>query len=286
MSYNDIQIVDCVRDAIQALDQHIPVQQKIDYINLLLSSNAFACLDVGSFVSPKAVPQMADTASVMAGLQKTNATKLSVIVANERGVKAALEYDHIDYLGYPFSISETFQQRNTHSSISESFDRVKAMQELTAAGNKEMLLYISMAFGNPYDDPWHADLVLHWIQQLQDFGINHFSIADTTAEATTSSITEVFSLVNQHFPDLKPAIHLHSRPENALAKIDAAYDAGCRRFEGAILGYGGCPFAQDNLVGNMPTELLLRRFEKSSIEELQPIITAFQELVKPPINHH
>lgn len=286
MSYNHIQIVDCVRDAIQALDQHIPVQQKIDYINLLLSSNAFACLDVGSFVSPKAVPQMADTASVMAGLQKTNDTKLSVIVANERGVKAALEYDQIDYLGYPFSISETFQQRNTHSSIAESFDRVKAMQDLIAASNKEMLLYISMAFGNPYDDPWHADLVLHWIQQLQDFGINNFSIADTTAEATTSSITEVFSLVNQHFPNLKPSIHLHSRPENALAKIDAAYDAGCRRFEGAILGYGGCPFAQDNLVGNMPTELLLRRFEKSSIEELQPIITAFQELVKPPINHH
>lgn len=281
MSYKDIQIIDCVRDAIQGLDIHIPVQQKIDYINLLLSSNIFECLDVGSFVSPKAVPQMADTATVIAGLHKTNETKLSVIVANERGALEALNFDIIDYLGYPFSISETFQQRNTNSSISKSFDRVKLMQELATSKNREMLIYISMAFGNPYDDPWHPELVVQWIQQLQNIGISKFSLADTTAEASTNCITDVLTLVNQHFPDLQPSIHLHSRPEKALGKIDAAYDAGCRKFEGAILGYGGCPFAQDNLVGNIPTELLLRRFEKSSIDELQPIITAFQKLVTP-----
>lgn len=279
MSYKNIEIVDCVRDAIQGLQQHIPIAQKIAYINLLLSSNAFECLDIGSFVSPKAVPQMADTAAVIAGLQKTNATKLSVVVANERGVNDALPYDIIDYIGYPFSISETFQQRNTHSSIAASYERVKAMHELTKSSNKELLIYISMAFGNPYEDPWNKELVLHWLHELHEMGITHFSIADTTGEATEDRITEVFQLIKTHYPRLNPSIHLHSRTENALAKIDAAYDAGCRRFEGAILGYGGCPFAQDNLVGNIPTELLLRRFERSSVEELQPIITAFKDMV-------
>lgn len=279
MSYKNIEIIDCVRDAIQGLHQHISVQQKISYINLLLSSNTFEFLDIGSFVSPKAVPQMADTAAVIAGLQKENDTKLSVIVANERGVSEAIQHDLIDYLGYPFSISETFQQRNTHSSIKESFERVKLMQEMTASSNKEILIYLSMAFGNPYNDPWDKELVVYWLHKLQEIGITQFSIADTTAEATPDSITEVFRLVKTEYPALNPSIHLHSRTENALSKIDAAYEAGCRKFEGAILGYGGCPFAQDNLVGNIPTELLLRRFERSSVEELQPIIAAFKDLV-------
>ncbi|MCL7988438.1 hydroxymethylglutaryl-CoA lyase [Sphingobacterium sp. lm-10] len=281
MSYKNIEVIDCVRDAIQGLYQHIPVQQKIEYINLLLSSNAFSCLDIGSFVSPKAVPQMADTAAVLAGLQKKNDTRLSVIVANERGVSEAMKYDIIDYLGYPFSISETFQQRNTHSSIAESVQRVKLMQEMTASSDKKMLIYLSMAFGNPYDDAWNKELVVHWLHELQEIGITHFSLADTTAEAMPDRITEVFQLVITQYPNLNPSIHLHSRAENSLAKIDAAYDAGCRKFEGAILGYGGCPFAQDNLVGNIPTELLLRRFEKSSLEELQPIVAAFKDLVGP-----
>ncbi len=279
MSYKEIAIVDCVRDAIQGLHQSIPVQKKVDYINLLIESGEFSCLDVGSFVSPKAVPQMADTAAVLAGIQKSGDTKLSVIVANERGVSDALQYDQVDYLGYPFSISETFQQRNTKSSIEESYIRVLQMQDSLQASNKELIVYISMAFGNPYDDPWNKELVVHWIDKLRAIGVTHFSLADTTGEATVERITEVLHATASHFPDLHPSIHLHSRLDNALPKIDAAYHAGCRTFEGAILGYGGCPFAQDALVGNMPTELLLRHFERSSTEKLQPIISAFKELI-------
>lgn len=279
MSFKDIEIVDCFRDAIQGLHQPIATQKKIDYVNLLLASGRFSCLDIGSFVSPKAVLQMADTANVLAGIVKSGSTKLSVVVANERGAEAALAQEKVDFLGYPFSISETFQKRNTNADLKESFERVQRMQNRVAASDKELIVYISMAFGNPYDDAWDKQMVVYWLDQLKSIGVTRFSLADTTGEATPDSITAVLQEVAAYDPSLNPSLHLHSRLDSALSKIDAAYRAGCRKFEGAILGYGGCPFAQDSLVGNIPTELLLLHFEHSSTEELQPIITAFKDLI-------
>lgn len=279
MNSNIIKLVECPRDAIQGIYNIISTDKKITYINELITSNLFEYIDFGSFVSAKAVPQMQDTAAVLEGLIKSNQTKLLAIIANEKGAEIASNYDKIDYLGYPFSISETFQLRNTNSTIVESFERVKNISNIIANTNHELVVYISMAFGNPYGDEWNNDTVLYWIEKISKLGVRRFSIADTTSEANPTLIKELFFKINEKFPSLDFSIHLHSRIESSLLKIEAAYDAGCRRFEGAFLGYGGCPFAKDDLVGNVPMELLLDRFNKSNSEEMSKLMVGFQNLI-------
>ncbi|WP_245893698.1 hydroxymethylglutaryl-CoA lyase [Sphingobacterium gobiense] len=275
-----IQLIECPRDAIQGIQDFIPTAKKITYINQLIDSNLFYCIDFGSFVSPKAVSQMQDTARVLAGIEKKNETKLLAIIVNERGAEIAKPMDKIDFLGYPFSISETFQRRNANSTIAESFRRVERIKNIMASGKQEIVIYISMAFGNPYGDSWNTDLVLKWIEELSALGISRFSIADTTSEASPESIKMLFSLIKRTFPALAFSVHLHSKEENALSKIEAAYDVGCRVFEGAILGYGGCPFAQNDLVGNIPMEMLLRRFKNVENEsKIQALLEGFHELI-------
>lgn len=283
MSNNNpfVSLVDCPRDAIQGIKYPIDTKRKIQYINQLIKSKLFDCIDFGSFVSPKAVPQMADTKEVLEGLEKDEQVKLLAIIANQRGAQIGAEHQQIDYLGFPFSISETFQQNNTNSSIQEAYVNVQGILDiLNKAGSQELVVYISMAFGNPYGDDWSMDLVSDWIGKLQEAGVSNFSIADTTAEATPESVGELFRKLGTDFPDNSFSIHLHSQIESALLKVNAAYDAGCRRFEGAILGYGGCPFAKDELVGNIPTELLVDRFNKGSYEQVQQLMFGFQDLIR------
>ncbi|HMR18718.1 MAG TPA: hydroxymethylglutaryl-CoA lyase [Sphingobacterium sp.] len=281
MFYNEtIQLVECPRDAIQGVTHFIPTEKKIAYINQLIHSQLFDCIDFGSFVSPKHVPQMRDTAKVLAGIEKNDTTKLLAIVANERGAEIASPLDKIDLLGYPFSISETFQRRNANSTIKQSYQRVQNICDILSRGKQELVLYISMAFGNPYGDHWNRELVLEWIERLSQLGITRFSIADTTSAATPGEIKLLFTLVKHTFPDLDLSLHLHSRPENTLLKIEAGYKAGCRIFEGALMGYGGCPFAQDDLVGNMPMELLLNYFHKIKTAEIVNLLDGFQELIR------
>ena len=274
-----IQLIECPRDAIQGIKSFIPTAKKITYINQLMESNVFDCIDFGSFVSPKAVPQMQDTVQVLEGLEKKNDTKLLAIIANERGAEIAKPLPNIDFLGYPFSISETFQQRNANSTVEQSFQRIEHIKNIMVGGRQELVVYISMAFGNPYNDPWNTDLVLDWIEKLSALGISRFSIADTTSEATPESIKMLFTLIKHTFPKLEFSIHLHSRAENALLKIEAAYGAGCCIFEGAVMGFGGCPFAQDDLVGNIPMEMLLHRFKTLNENEMQALLAGFQELI-------
>lgn len=278
-----IQLVACPRDAIQGIKHFIPTAKKISYIHQLMDSNLFDCIDFGSFVSSKAVPQMQDTIQVLEGIEKKGNIKLLAIIANERGAEMAKPLDKIDFLGYPFSISETFQQRNANSTVEESFQRVEQIKNIMSGGKQELVVYISMAFGNPYNDPWSTDLVLEWIEKLSALGISRFSIADTTSEASPESIKMLFTLIKHTFPKLVFSIHLHSRAEKALLKIDAAYEAGCRIFEGAMMGYGGCPFAQDDLVGNIPMEMLLRRFKNPNEAKIQALLTEFQELIATEI---
>ncbi|TYR37304.1 hydroxymethylglutaryl-CoA lyase [Sphingobacterium phlebotomi] len=274
-----IQLVECPRDAIQGIKHFIYTDKKITYINQLIDSNLFYCIDFGSLVSPNAVPQMADTIQVLEGIAKRNDTKLLAIIANERGAEIAKPLDKIDFLGYPFSISETFQQRNANSTVEQSFQRVEQIKNIMASGKKELVVYISMAFGNPYNDLWNKDLVLKWIEKLSSLGISRFSIADTTSEASPDNIKMLFTLIKHTFPELQFSIHLHSRAEESLLKIEAAYEAGCRIFEGTIMGYGGCPFAQDDLVGNIPMEILLRRFKNPNEDKIQALLAKFQELI-------
>lgn len=274
-----IQLVECPRDAIQGIKHLIYTDKKITYINQLIDSNLFYCIDFGSLVSPNAVPQMADTIQVLEGIEKRNDTKLLAIIANERGAEIAKPLDKIDFLGYPFSISETFQQRNANSTVEQSFQRVEQIKNIMASGKKELVVYISMAFGNPYNDLWNKDLVLKWIEKLSSLGISRFSIADTTSEASPDNIKMLFTLIKHTFPELQFSIHLHSRAEESLLKIEAAYEAGCRIFEGTIMGYGGCPFAQDDLVGNIPMEILLRRFKNPNEDKIQALLAKFQELI-------
>jgi len=282
MSYNpNIQLVECPRDAIQGITHFIDTEKKVAYINQLVRSNLFEYIDCGSFVSPKAVPQMQDTAAVLADIELINETRLLAIVANERGAEAGLKSNNLAFLGYPFSISETFQQRNANSNITESFQRVKHIQQLLAGGSKELIVYISMAFGNPYGDMWSLDLVVDWISKLSALGVKRFSIADTTAEAIPEQINELFTAIYNIFPRLDFSIHLHSSRPMAALKIEAAYAAGCRRFEGAFLGYGGCPFAKDELVGNIPMEMLIDRFQSAPPAAVFPLMDGFQNMITP-----
>lgn len=280
MSNDVIQLVECPRDAIQGISRFIPTDKKIDYINSLIASDLFAYIDFGSFVSPKAVPQMQDTAAVLEGIEKRNDTKLLAIIANEKGAEIGSKLEKIDFLGYPFSISETFQQRNANSTVEQSYQRVQNICDILSSGKQELVVYISMAFGNPYGDPWNQELVLEWMDKLSALGVKRFSIADTTSEAFPQQIEGLFGAIKTRFPDLELSAHFHSRVENALLKVEAAYRAGCRQFEGALLGFGGCPFAQDELVGNMPMELLLDYFHKVKTTEIVNLLDNFQELIR------
>lgn len=278
---SSVQLVDCPRDAIQGIKFPIPTELKIKYINQLIQSKLFDCIDFGSFVSPKAVPQMQDTQEVLAGLEKLDEVKLLAIIANVRGAEIGSTFPEIDFLGFPFSISETFQQKNTNASIRQAYSQVQQMQDILAKNStQELVIYISMAFGNPYGDPWAMDLVSEWVGKLQELGVQHFSIADTTAEARPEQVGDLFVKLKEEFNELAFSVHLHSYVEDALLKVNAAYDAGCRRFEGAILGYGGCPFAQDELVGNIPSELLVDRFQKGSYAQVAPLMDAFQKMIR------
>jgi hydroxymethylglutaryl-CoA lyase len=253
-----VKIIECPRDAMQGLKDFIPTEIKTNYLNQLLKCN-FDSLDFGSFVSPKAIPQMRDTADVLKGLNLDNTpTKLLAIIANERGAEDAVQFDEIQYLGYPFSISETFQQRNTNASIEESLSRLENIQSLSKKNGKELVVYISMGFGNPYGDPWNTDVVIHWSERLKkEFDVSILALSDTIGCATEDSIRYLFSELIPALPEVEFGAHLHTIRENAAIIVRAALESGCRRFDGAIKGLGGCPMAKDDLTGNMPTEILL-----------------------------
>lgn len=278
-----IHLTECPRDAMQGMHRFIPTEKKIEYLNALLKAG-FNRLDFGSFVSPAAIPQMRDTASLIPHLELQSSTQLLAIVANKRGAEEASAYGEIDFLGFPFSISETFQIRNANASISDSVKRVCAIQELCVKQNKKLLVYISMAFGNPYGDVWSPELAGTYIEMLAKEGIRHFALADTTGVSDSQSITSLFETLLPSFPDLELGAHLHSTPETARQKIEAALRAGCRSFDSALGGYGGCPMASDELTGNLATQTLLRALSESGFtsdvnaEALAPCIRLSEEI--------
>ncbi len=264
-SGNMVKIIECPRDAMQGWKNFIPTEKKIAYINSLLKVG-FDTIDFGSFVSAKAIPQMADTAEVVNSLEsEAGSTKLLAIVANLRGAQEASVFDQITYLGFPFSVSETFQQRNTNSSIEESLKRVGEIQNLCIEKNKKLVIYISMAFGNPYDDLYDADIVFNWVEKLVELDIEIISLADTVGIATPGQVYDMTSYLVESLPSTEIGVHLHSTFENWQQKLDAATKAGCKRFDGALKGIGGCPMANDELVGNMNTEWMISYFEKYSV---------------------
>ncbi len=257
-----LSIIECPRDAMQGWPHFIPTEKKIQYINALLKCG-FNTLDFGSFVSPKAIPQMADTATVLKSLELENTnTKLLAIIANERGAEDAVGYDEISFLGFPFSISETFQQRNTNSSVNESLKRVENIQELCLKYNKELVVYISMGFGNPYGDEYNNEIVISRTKQIADLGIKIISIADTIGLATADEVSSLMKIIIPQFADVEIGVHLHSAPDSREEKVEAALTAGCTRFDAAMKGIGGCPMAGNDLVGNMDTEVMINYFEK------------------------
>lgn len=261
-----IKIIECPRDAMQGLHDFVPTKTKIKYINKLLKVG-FDTLDFGSFVSPKAIPQLKDTADVLDKLELENCTtKLLAIVANKRGAEDACNFEQINYLGYPFSISETFQLRNTNATVIESLSRVEAIQELCVKHNKKMVAYISMGFGNPYGDEWNVDVVQKWVNTLAGFDIRILSLSDTIGVADKNTISYLFSNLIPPYPDVEFGAHFHTTADSWQEKIDAAYKNGCKRFDGALKGYGGCPMAKDDLTGNMPTENLIYYFSSKGVQ--------------------
>jgi hydroxymethylglutaryl-CoA lyase len=267
-----VKIIECPRDAMQGIKDWIPTEEKIQYIQSLLRCG-FDTIDFGSFVSPKAIPQMQDTSEVLAGLDLTGTTsKLLAIVANLRGAEAAVVHPEIQYLGYPFSISENFQMRNTHKTIAESIDTLKAILDLAEANDKEVVAYLSMGFGNPYGDPWDVDIVGNWTEKLSGLGVKILSLSDTVGSSTPDIITYLFSELIPKYPLIEFGAHLHTTPTTWHEKVNAAYEAGCRRFDGAIQGFGGCPMAKDELTGNMPTEKMLSYFTANKVDcNLNPL---------------
>jgi len=264
-SSQPIKIVECPRDAMQGIKDFIPTELKTRYINDLLKVG-YDTIDFGSFVSPKAIPQMKDTAEVLKGLNLGNTkTKLLAIIANERGAKDAVQFDEITYLGYPFSISETFQLRNTNATIQESLQRVEDIQNLCLANNKKAVVYISMGFGNPYGDVWNVDICQKWVDKLADMEIKILALSDTIGIATPDSIAYLFKHLIPPYPDVEFGAHLHTQPHEWYDKIEAAYISGCRRFDTVIKGYGGCPMAKDDLTGNMASENLIHYLNKNNI---------------------
>lgn len=263
----DLQITECPRDAMQGLHDFIPTEIKINYINQLLKVG-FDTIDFGSFVSPKAIPQMKDTAKVLRGLDLSVAkSRLLAIVANERGAKDASFYDEIHFLGYPFSVSETFQKRNTNASIDQSLGRLEKIVDICSKTHKELVVYLSMGFGNPYGDLWSPDIVAKWSERLnKELGITHLALSDTIGASTPETISALFSTLIPELPQVNFGAHLHSTPSTVEEKVEAAYLSGCRKFDGALKGFGGCPMAKDDLTGNMPTEQMLQWFKTNDIE--------------------
>jgi hydroxymethylglutaryl-CoA lyase len=278
LSKNDIVLVECPRDAIQGMKEIISAEKKATHINNLIKSNLFDWIDFGSFVSPKAIPQMADTKEVLEKIV-FGSTKLLAIVVNERGALEACRFDKINYLGYPFSISEIFQKRNTQSTIEESFEKLKRIVSISTMHTKITVVYISMAFGNPYGELWNKELVFKWIRKIADLGVSEFSLADTTGEANLLQIQELFESCLERFPDIRIGAHFHSEKKNSLDKIKTAFESGCRKFDGAFLGFGGCPFANNDMVGNIPTEDLLRFLKRGSEQQIVELQTSFQNMI-------
>lgn len=259
-----VYITECPRDAMQGWSHFIATESKVRYIQQLLQVG-FDTLDCVSFVSPKAIPQMADSHEVMRQLDKGNShTKLLAIVLNERGASDALQYDAIDVLGFPFSISASFQQRNGNSSIDENWERLQRIQELTIAKPQSLLVYISMGFGNPYGDAYNPEIVQEWIGRMKSIGIQQIALADTVGVADAALVQTVTAAAIEAFSDMQIGVHLHSSTHNLQPKLEAAWQAGCRRFDGALKGYGGCPMANDDLVGNMPTEAIVAFAQQQS----------------------
>ncbi len=263
---NKIKIIECPRDAMQGIKPFIPTERKVDYIQSLLRVG-FDTIDFGSFVSPKAIPQMVDTAEVLAQLDLSQTTsKLLAIIANIQGAAMASVHKEIQYLGFPFSISENFQMRNTHKTIAESLITLQEILEIADKTNKEVVTYISMGFGNPYGDPWNVDVVGDWTEKLATMGVKILSLSDTIGSSTPEVISYLFSNLIPKYPNIEFGAHLHTTPDKWFEKIDAAYQAGCRRYDGAIQGFGGCPMAKDDLTGNMPTEKMLSYFTQQKVD--------------------
>lgn len=271
-----LKLIECPRDAMQGLHDFIPTDKKAAYINTLLKVG-FDTIDFGSFVSAKAIPQLKDTKEVLSMLDLSNTkSKLLAIIANVRGAEEAVVYNEIDYLGFPFSVSEEFQKRNTNSTINESLKRVEEIQKLCIQKNKKLVIYISMGFGNPYGEPWNADIVIHWVKKLSALGITIMALADTVGVSNPANITHLFSHLIPECREIEFGAHLHSNPASWEEKIKAAYESGCNRFDLAMKGIGGCPMAKDELVGNIATENLVGFFQKQNVP-LNIDMTAFSE---------
>jgi hydroxymethylglutaryl-CoA lyase len=261
----NVKIIECPRDAMQGVRDWIPTKEKAQFIQSLLNCG-FDTIDFGSFVSPKAIPQMKDTSELLSLLDLSSTeSQLLAIVANIRGAKDAVMYDQIDYLGYPFSISENFQMRNTHKTIAQSIETLKEILNLADSKNKKVVAYLSMGFGNPYGDPWSIDIVGEWTEKLSNMGVKILSLSDTVGSSTPEIITYLFSELITKYPSIEFGAHLHTTTTKWKEKVSAAYLAGCRRFDGAIQGFGGCPMAKDDLTGNMPTEKILSYFAAEKV---------------------
>lgn len=259
-----MKIIECPRDAMQGIERFIPTAQKVSYLNALLKVG-FDTLDFGSFVSPTAIPQMRDTADVLSQLNQSH-TKLLAIVANQRGAEDACQFERIDFLGYPFSVSETFQKRNTNKSIDESLILVDKIQNSCVKSNKSIVVYLSMAFGNPYGELWHEDIVSKWGEKLSEMGIETIALSDTIGVSNPDNISRLFTQLITEHSNVEWGAHLHTSLESWREKVESAYNSGCRRFDGAVKGLGGCPMAKDDLVGNMPTEKLISFCNEKKID--------------------
>ena len=286
---DNIKLIECPRDAMQGIKTFIPTEKKVQYIQSLLRCG-FDTIDFGSFVSPKAIPQMADTKEVLAQLDLSSTkSKLLAIVANVRGAQDAVVHPEIDYLGYPFSISENFQMRNTHKTIDQSVDILKEILELANQSNKEVVAYLSMGFGNPYGDPWNVEIVGEWTEKLSNLGVKILSLSDTVGTSDAETITYLFSNLIPQYPEIEFGAHLHTTPDSWHEKVNAAYLSGCKRFDGAIQGFGGCPMAKDELTGNMPTEKLVSYFTSQKTDsqvKMGSFEASYNEALKIFKNYH
>jgi hydroxymethylglutaryl-CoA lyase len=283
MKEQKIKLIECPRDAMQGLETFIPTDQKVAYIQQLMRVG-FDIVDFGSFVSPKAIPQLRDTEEVLDRLDKSQSfTELLAIVANFRGAKKACSLPKIDYVGFPFSISETFQLRNTNATIEESFELILEIQNEVLKKDKKLVLYLSMGFGNPYGDPWNADIVIRWIEKLSKHDISIFALSDTIGVSTPESISYLFGVLIPDLPQIEIGAHFHSTPMNWKEKFTAALEAGCMRFDGAIKGYGGCPMAKDELTGNMAMENMLHYLQENAYD-LKVDEAAFKKAMQMAVN--
>jgi len=284
-----VKLIECPRDAMQGIKSFIPTVEKVSYIQALLKCG-FDTVDFGSFVSPKAIPQMRDTAEVLSRLDLSETqSKLLAIVANTRGAEDASKFPEIDYLGYPFSISENFQMRNTHKTIAESVKVLKSILEIAQVSNKSVVAYLSMGFGNPYGDPWSTDIVGEWTEKLADLGVKVLSLSDTVGSSTPEVIEELFSSLIPKYPAMEFGAHLHTTPNAWYEKVHAAVKGGCQRFDGAIQGFGGCPMAKDDLTGNMQTEKILSYLNSKHIDNsirMTSFESAYNKATDVFMNYH